>query len=794
MSQTGEDQNISDSQKPEGDLPDNKGEIIASENLNPEINAVEQQLPEGDGVVVDHVSKAPVVVPSQQNNVDDNASGSQGKSDQNGHTSVKDHKMGEGDGQQVIETSENQVTQENGHDDHDRVVEHVNAVQDSGDTTNKDVEVDTERKPTKKKPSDSDHINMVQAANIEDIVQKEAKKMEKTIQRTVPAAPRKTHQGGGKKMKKCIYISYSPDAGFLERKFVSEAVRQLKENNLSEDIWFDKDEKNTDSPAWFSQRMEAVERCKAAICFLSESYFQCPVSIYEGRCLLERVKSGPSIPQIFLVLYNHTEIPRMYNEFLHNLVDLTGARAKTSIAEKASIVIGNLMEKLEPFALVNAAPQPVVPPTECTCEYKKKKICQWTQYDLQEWLYNLGVREFYRQSFAESQVDGFLLMSIMDRDMQDILGVDSRVVRKKILQQILVILEKEHKLPDNWHLRSRTVRARPDSVYLVYDPTDVRLAQNLKQDLRKKNLQVLSHEKLGQSKDEFLQVNGPHVATAKHIIVVMTDASASSPFVFHEVLFADWLGKTLVTAMFKNVWSKLRPSVKAVLGECPAVDFETKMYSESMDVLEHQIKPLRKVPGVVLEQAYLNRMADGLKPLQILAASTVVSFSENLPEPKVFISYQWDNQTKVHEIQRILETNGLPCWADISPTMSQRGHSGVSTRGSVTGQPEIKAETLELTIQRNMKSSAVVLCCITPRYIQSDNCIKDLTLAEHLGKPIVPILLRFVAWPPDTAQPSIKKMLARTVQIDLSNDKLFKQNFHQVLERIRKCLTNKPTM
>ena len=56
-------------------------------------------------------------------------------------------------------------------------------------------------------------------------------------------------------------------------------------------------------------------------------------------------------------------------------------------------------------------------------------------------------------------------------------------------------------------------------------------------------------------------------------------------------------------------------------GECPAVDFETKMYNESLDVLEHHIKPLRRVPGVVLEQSYLNKMADGLKPLEMLATS-----------------------------------------------------------------------------------------------------------------------------------------------------------------------------
>lgn len=45
------------------------------------------------------------------------------------------------------------------------------------------------------------------------------------------------------------------------------------------------------------------------------------------------------------------------------------------------------------------------------------------------------------------------------------------------------------------------------------------------------------------------------------------------------------------------------------------------MYNESLDVLEHHIKPLRRVPGVVLEQAYLNKMAEGLRPLEALAYS-----------------------------------------------------------------------------------------------------------------------------------------------------------------------------
>jgi hypothetical protein len=50
-----------------------------------------------------------------------------------------------------------------------------------------------------------------------------------------------------------------------------------------------------------------------------------------------------------------------------------------------------------------------------------------------------------------------------------------------------------------------------------------------------------------------------------------------------------------------------------------------------MDILEHHIKPLRTIPGVVLEQAYLNKMADGLKPLSTLASG----FSGGLLTPFV---------------------------------------------------------------------------------------------------------------------------------------------------------------
>ena len=327
--------------------------------------------------------------------------------------------------------------------------------------------------------------------NFVETVAKEAKKLEEKltgVQRT------DSNVSKSKKVKKGIFISYSPDAGFEERKFVVETVRQLKENNLSDDIWFDKDEMNTHCPCWFSYRMEAVERCRAAILFLSDNFFSCPVSVYELKALLERQKQDPHSVKVFPILYqlsNETEIPKQYNQLFQGVVDLGGNNATKSPAEKSSVVIGSLMEDLEKYASLNTNSLPVPSPMEeFTGEYKKKKICQWSSTDLQEWLFKLGIKEFYRQSLAENMIDGFLLMSLTDQDMVQHLGVDSRVARKKIMQQILTTLDKEQREKDNWHLRARTQRPRANVVYLVYDPSDVRLAQNLKLDLQKKGLQV----------------------------------------------------------------------------------------------------------------------------------------------------------------------------------------------------------------------------------------------------------------------------------------------------------------
>lgn len=158
-------------------------------------------------------------------------------------------------------------------------------------------------------------------------------------------------------------------------------------------------------------------------------------------------------------------------------------------------------------------------------------------------------------------------------------------------------------------------------------------------------------------------------------------------------------------------------------------------------------------------------------------------------------------QSRVEDIRHLLEAQGLSCWADLpsqaAPLAIQRATSTLSALSSkstlVSEAMNAGGDSLAAQIQRSMRAARVVLPCITPKYMQSDNCIKDLTLADILHKAIVPVMLRFCPWPPEGAPAQVRKILAKHSPVDLSNDKLFKQNIHLLTEKIKKILSTHDT-
>ncbi|XP_069126661.1 uncharacterized protein [Argopecten irradians] len=96
--------------------------------------------------------------------------------------------------------------------------------------------------------------------------------------------------------------------------------------------------------------------------------------------------------------------------------------------------------------------------------------------------------------------------------------------------------------------------------------------------------------------------------------------------------------------------------------------------------------------------------------------------------PQVFISYQWDCQDEVKALRDRLEKVGLSCWMDI---------------GQMGG-----GDQLNIKIDEGIRNSKVVLSCVSPKYVVSHHCNRELSLADLLAKPIIPVMFESVPWPP----------------------------------------------
>ncbi|XP_071952913.1 uncharacterized protein [Antedon mediterranea] len=100
----------------------------------------------------------------------------------------------------------------------------------------------------------------------------------------------------------------------------------------------------------------------------------------------------------------------------------------------------------------------------------------------------------------------------------------------------------------------------------------------------------------------------------------------------------------------------------------------------------------------------------------------------NAPPPSVFISYNWGIQDSVKQLRDRIERAGFSCWMDI---------------GQMGG-----GDSLYAKIDSGMRNAKVILCCITPKYITSEVCNREVSLADLLKKPIIPIMFDAVPWPP----------------------------------------------
>ena len=312
-----------------------------------------------------------------------------------------------------------------------------------------------------------------------------------------------------KETQKEIFISYETNANIQERRFIVDLARQLKENYLSDDIWFDKDELLIGKPIWTVSRLEAAERSSAAVLIVTPSYFENPLNIYESKTLLDHklndddfylavivlyIKGYPRLNNATSTLFNDSERIRgrkiLQNfSLLQPIIDKSNLFINLSdpklmpisIAEKVSHCVGVLTTSLEIYAKFKRPAPPLTPFDESDNiidneqdrgnnndtpfnlsisgtslsiyslhnnnyiktyayqdlhnkknAYSFKSLITFKPNDVQQFLEDIGVDEYYRQNIADYRVDGFLLSSITDEDLTYIFDIDNKMTRKKI--------------------------------------------------------------------------------------------------------------------------------------------------------------------------------------------------------------------------------------------------------------------------------------------------------------------------------------------------------------------------
>ena len=97
--------------------------------------------------------------------------------------------------------------------------------------------------------------------------------------------------------------------------------------------------------------------------------------------------------------------------------------------------------------------------------------------------------------------------------------------------------------------------------------------------------------------------------------------------------------------------------------------------------------------------------------------------------PQIFMSFQWEMKEKAELLKTYLEQNNRTCWLDI-------GQMGGSTKRNER-------------IDKGIRAAHVLICFVTNEYAKNETCIRQVNLAVSLGKPIIPLLVEKLKWPPN---------------------------------------------
>ncbi|KAG7468065.1 hypothetical protein MATL_G00138790 [Megalops atlanticus] len=125
----------------------------------------------------------------------------------------------------------------------------------------------------------------------------------------------------------------------------------------------------------------------------------------------------------------------------------------------------------------------------------------------------------------------------------------------------------------------------------------------------------------------------------------------------------------------------------------------------------------------------------------------------------VMISYQWDNQKMMLEVNKTLQDAGVKVWMDVE---------------------QMAGSTLQAMAEA-VEKAHIVIICVSPKYKDSPNCRTEAEYTFQLRKEIIPLMMeqnyRADGW--------LGALLGAKLWIDFSENCNFEESINQLLKEIK---------
>ena len=144
-----------------------------------------------------------------------------------------------------------------------------------------------------------------------------------------------------------------------------------------------------------------------------------------------------------------------------------------------------------------------------------------------------------------------------------------------------------------------------------------------------------------------------------------------------------------------------------------------------------------------------------------------------MASPDIFLSYQWGKQKEISALFQRLTGLGFTCWMDIH----QMGGG----------------DSLYDKIDRGVRGCKIVLSSVTTKYALSANCRREVSLADALKKPIIPLLMEKIDWPPSGP---MSMALTSLLYVNFSKDESIQLSwdgkvFDDLMKKIQESIPDK---